>query len=144
MDAYEKEQRAKRAKARKLFPALAAITAAVVCLPAGVYAYELYHKESVQKYIGISGEQILMESGYSAPQSFSNDKATLTIDTMLYDGYAALAVVTIEAHDPAYTLSILRTMPLMMTKPQQLFIRYRRSPLSRLTVFAIPNKAHFY
>ncbi|MBR4199689.1 MAG: hypothetical protein IKQ91_00235 [Oscillospiraceae bacterium] len=44
-----------------------------------------------------------MESGYSAPQSFSNDKATLTIDTMLYDGHAALAVVTIEAHDPAFT-----------------------------------------
>ena len=103
MDAYEAEQRLKRAKARKLFPALAAITAAIVCLPAGVYAYELYHKESVQKYIGISGEQILMESGYSAPQSFSNDKATLTVDTMLYDGYTALAVVTIEAHDPAYT-----------------------------------------
>lgn len=103
MDAYEKEQRVKRAKVRKILPAFAAVTALVVCLPVGVYAYELYHKESVQKYIGVSGEQILTESGYSAPQSFSNDKATLTIDTMLYDGHSALAVVTIEAHDPAYT-----------------------------------------
>lgn len=103
MDAYEKEQRAKKTKVRKMLPAFAAVTALVVCLPVGVYAYELYHKESVQKYIGVSGEQILMESGYSAPQSFSNDKATLTIDTMLYDGHSALAVVTIEAHDPAYT-----------------------------------------
>ena len=103
MDAYEKEQRVKKAKVRKVLPAFAAVTALVVCLPVGVYAYELYHKESVQKYIGVSGEQILMESGYSAPQSFSNDKATLTIDTMLYDGHSALAVVTIEAHDPAYT-----------------------------------------
>lgn len=103
IDEYETEQRAKRAKVKKVFPALAAITAAVVCLPVGAYAYGLYHKESVQKYIGVSGEQVLMESGYSAPQSFSNDKATLTIDTMLYDGHSALAVVTIEAHDPAYT-----------------------------------------
>lgn len=103
MDEYEKEQQAKRAKVRKVLPAIAAVTAVVVCLPVGAYAYGLYHKESVQKYIGISGEQILMESGYSAPQSFSNDKATFTIDTMLYDGHAALAVVTIEAHDPAYT-----------------------------------------
>lgn len=103
MDAYEKEQRVKKAKVRKVLPAFAAVTALVVCLPVGVYAYELYHKESVQKYIGVSGEQILMESGYSAPQSFSNDKATLTLDTMLYDGHSALAVVTIEANDPAYT-----------------------------------------
>ena len=103
IDEYETEQRAKRTKVKKSFPALAAITAAVVCLPVGAYAYGLYHKESVQKYIGVSGEQILMESGYSAPRSFSNDKATLTIDTMLYDGHSALAVVTIEAHDPAYT-----------------------------------------
>ena len=103
MDEYEKEQQAKRAKVRKVLPAIAAVTAVVVCLPVGTYAYGLYHKESVQKYIGVSGEQILMESGYSAPQSFSNDKATFTIDTMLYDGHAALAVVTIEAHDPAYT-----------------------------------------
>lgn len=103
MDAYEKEQQVKRAKVRKMLPAFAAVTALVVCLPVGVYANELYHKESVQKYIGVSGEQILMEYGYSAPQSFSNDKATLTIDTMLYDGHSALAVVTIEAHDPAYT-----------------------------------------
>ena len=56
MDAYEKEQRVKRAKVRKILPAFAAVTALVVCLPAGVYAYELYHKESVQKYIGVSGE----------------------------------------------------------------------------------------
>ena len=103
IDEYETEQRAKRAKVRKVFPALAAVTAVVVGLPVGAYAYELYHKESVQKYIGVSGEQILTEYGYSAPQSFSNDKATLTIDTMLYDGHSALAVVTIEAHDPAYT-----------------------------------------
>ena len=103
MDAYEKEQRAKKTKVRKMLPAFAAVTALVVCLPVGVYAYELYHKESVQKYIGVSGEQILTEYGYSAPQSFSNDKATLTIDTMLYDGHSALAVITIEAHDPAYT-----------------------------------------
>lgn len=103
IDEYETEQRVKRTKVKKSFPALAAITAAVVCLPVGAYAYGLYHKESVQKYIGVSGEQVLMESGYSAPQSFSNDKATLTIDTMLYDGHSALAVVTIEAHDPAYT-----------------------------------------
>lgn len=103
MDEHEKEQQAKRAKFRKVLPAIAAVTAVVVCLPVGTYAYGLYHKESVQKYIGVSGEQILMESGYSAPQSFSNDKATFTIDTMLYDGHAALAVVTIEAHDPEYT-----------------------------------------
>lgn len=103
MDAYEKEQRVKKAKVRKVLPAFAAVTALVVCLPVGVYAYELYHKESVQKYIGVSGEQILTEYGYSAPQSFSNDKATLTIDTMLYDGHSALAVVTIEALDSAYT-----------------------------------------
>ena len=103
MDEYEKEQQAKRAKVRKVLPAIAAVTAVVVCLPVGAYAYGLYHKESVQKYIGVSGEQILMESGYSAPQSFSNDKATITVDTMLYDGHSALAVVTIEAHDPAYT-----------------------------------------
>ncbi|SFC95749.1 hypothetical protein [Ruminococcus albus] len=103
IDEYETEQRAKRTKVKKSFPALAAITATAVCLPIVAYAYELYHKESVQKYIGVSGEQVLMESGYSAPQSFSNDKATLTIDTMLYDGHSALAVVTIEAHDPAYT-----------------------------------------
>ena len=103
MDEYETEQRAKRAKVRKVFPVLAAITAVVVCLPVGVYAYGLYHKDSVQKYLGATGEQILMEYGYSAPQSFTNDKATLTIDTMLYDGHSALAVVTIEAHDSAYT-----------------------------------------
>ena len=103
MDEYETEQRAKRAKVRKVFPVLAAITAVVVCLPVGVYAYGLYHKDSVQKYLGATGEQILMEYGYSAPQSFTNDKATLTIDTMLYDGHSALAVVTIEALDPAYT-----------------------------------------
>ena len=103
MDEYETEQRAKRAKVRKVFPVLAAITAVVVCLPVGVYAYGLYHKDSVQKYLGATGEQILMEYGYSAPQSFSNDKATLTIDTMLYDGHSALAVVTIEALDSAYT-----------------------------------------
>ena len=41
----------------------------------------------------------LLMSVYVKP----NDKATFTIDTMLYDGHAALAVVTIEAHDPAYT-----------------------------------------
>lgn len=103
IDEYETDQRAKRAKVRKVFPALAAITAVVVCLPVGVYAYGLYHKESVQKYLGTTGEQILMEYGYSTPQSFSNDKATLTIDTMLYDGHSALAVVTIEALDSAYT-----------------------------------------
>ena len=103
MDAYEAEQKRKRANVRKVFPLLAAATALAVCLPVGAYAYGQYHKESVQKYIGVSGEQILMESGYSAPRSFSNDKATLTIDTMLYDGHSALAVVTIEALDPAYT-----------------------------------------
>ena len=103
MEAYEAEQQAKKARARKGLPAFAAITAAVICLPVGVYAYGLYHQESVQKYIGADGEQLLMESGYSAPRSFSNDKATFTVDTMLYDGYAALAVVTVEAKDPAFT-----------------------------------------
>lgn len=87
----------------RILGAAAAACAAVVLMTGAAYAYSVYHRESVQKYLGCTGEQILMEYGYSAPQSFTNDKATLTIDTMLYDGHSALAVVTIEAHDPAYT-----------------------------------------
>ncbi len=87
----------------RILGAAAAACAAVVLMTGAAYAYSVYHRESVQKYLGCTGEQILMEYGYSAPQSFTNDKATLTIDTMLYDGHSALAVVTIEALDSAYT-----------------------------------------
>lgn len=87
----------------RILGAAAAACAAVVLMTGAAYAYSVYHRESVQKYLGCTGEQILMEYGYSAPQSFTNDKATLTVDTMLYDGHSALAVVTIEAHDSAYT-----------------------------------------
>ena len=101
IDEYETDQRAKRAKVRKAFPALAAVTAVVVCLPVGVYAYGLYHKESVKQYLGTQGEELFSEYAVKGTKTFSNDRASVTVDALLYDGYSAYAVMTIEAFDPA-------------------------------------------
>lgn len=85
----------------RLIPAAAAVAAAL-CMGLGAAAYGFYHKESVQKYFGITGEELLAEYGATAGQTFANENATFTVDALLYDGHSALAVVTVEALDPDY------------------------------------------
>ena len=87
----------------RLFPALTAAAIAAVCMAAGVSAYGIYHKESVQKYFGISGEE--SASAYVQPQTaqFSNGRVNFTVDTLLFDGHSAEVVVTLESLDPAVT-----------------------------------------
>lgn len=93
-----------RQKKRRMLPALIAAAAAAACMTAGVFAYGLYHKESVQQYLGTAGEELFSEYAVKGTNTFSNDRASVTVDALLYDGYSAYAVMTIEAFDPSVTV----------------------------------------
>lgn len=86
----------------RILGAAAAACAAVVLMTGAAYAYSVYHRESVQKYFGVRGEELIAGYPTAGDAVFANDEVSLTVDALLYDGRSAVAVVTLEALDPDY------------------------------------------
>lgn len=79
--------------------ALAAVLiAAITAVPVGAVARsQLKNRESAELYLG--NIDLLEESGAVANQVMENEHVRITLDTVLSDGYTALAIVTLDALD---------------------------------------------
>ena len=88
-----------RKPAKKVFKvAIAAIAAAVLAIPLGVHAYNaLIHRGSVEMYLENADK--VEASGNVENQIMENEHIRITLDTVLSDGYTALAIVTLDALD---------------------------------------------
>ena len=88
-----------RKPAKKVFKvAIAAIAAAVLAIPLGVHAYNAFiHRGSVEMYLENADK--VEASGNVENQIMENEHIRITLDTVLSDGYTALAIVTLDALD---------------------------------------------
>ncbi|MBP0975738.1 MAG: hypothetical protein J6P20_06715, partial [Oscillospiraceae bacterium] len=91
-----KKSRKRSQKALTAFISIAA--AAALTIPAGVLAYsQLIHRDSVKMYL--DDPDSIEEGGLAQNQVMENEHIRITLDTLLSDGYTALAVITLEALD---------------------------------------------
>lgn len=76
----------------------AAIIAVVLAIPVGAYAYtHLIHRDSVEMYLENTDK--IEASGNVENQVMENEHIRITLDTVLSDGYTAMAVITLDALD---------------------------------------------
>ncbi|MBQ7069899.1 MAG: hypothetical protein IJM87_01280 [Ruminococcus sp.] len=88
--------------------------AAALAIPAGAYAYkQLIHRESVEMYLEDADK--VEASGNIENQVMENEHIRITLDTVLSDGYTALAIVTLDALDD-YGKNYILTHPDIMLR----------------------------
>ena len=74
----------------------AVLIAAITAVPVGAVARsQLKNRESAKLYLG--NTDLLEESGAVENQVMENEHVRITLDTVLSDGYTALAIVTLDA-----------------------------------------------
>ena len=88
-----------RKPAKSIFKITVGIAAAAAfAIPVGAYAYNsLIHRESVEMYL--EDAEKVEASGNVENQVMENEHIRITLDTVLSDGYTALAIVTLDALD---------------------------------------------
>ncbi|MCR5122720.1 MAG: hypothetical protein K6B74_09905 [Ruminococcus sp.] len=104
-----------RKPAKSIFKTAVAIAAAAaLMIPVGAYAYtRLIHRESVEMYLENSAK--VEESGNAVNRVMENEHIRITLDTVLSDGYMAMAIVTLDALDE-YGRNFVLTHPDIMLK----------------------------
>ena len=119
-----------RKPAKSIFKTSVAIAAAAaLMIPVGAYAYtRLIHRESVEMYLENSAK--VEESGNAVNRVMENEHIRITLDTVLSDGYMAMAIVTLDALDE-YGRNFVLTHPdiMSMLSPYQ----YRLTKISHLS-----------
>ena len=91
-----KKSRKLSKKALTAFVSIAA--AAAFTIPAGVFAYsQLINRDTVKMYLNDADS--IEESGLTQNQVMENEHLRITLDTLLSDGYTAVAVITLDAFD---------------------------------------------
>ena len=91
-----KKNRTRSKKALTAFVSIAA--AAAFTIPAGVFAYsQLINRDTVKMYLDDADS--IEESGLTQNQVMENEHLRITLDTLLSDGYTAVAVITLDALD---------------------------------------------
>lgn len=78
----------------------AAAAAAVFTISAGAAVYtQFIHRDSVERYLIADSPEILEEQGLALNYVTQNEHLKMTVDTVLSDGYYAIAIVTMEPLD---------------------------------------------
>lgn len=91
-----------------------AAAAAAFVIPAGAYAYtHLMHRESVEMYLENADK--VEASDKVENQVMENEHIRITLDTVLSDGYTAMAVVTLDALDD-YGRNFIENTPHIMLR----------------------------
>ncbi len=105
----------KHIKISKAFKtAIGIAAAAAFAIPVGAYAYNtLIHRDSVEMYL--ENAEKVEASGNVENQVMENEHIRITLDTVLSDGYTALAIVTLDALDD-YGKNYILTHPDIMLK----------------------------
>ena len=100
----EAEQPAIRMRKRKRLPVMIAAVAAAVSLTVGAAAYAsaMYHRESVTRYFGTSGEQRITEQIPFEPVSYSNENGSVTVDAVINDGINLSVVMTANLNNGTF------------------------------------------
>lgn len=94
--------------------AVGVAAAAALAIPAGAYAYtHLIHRESVEMYLENADK--VEGSGNVENQVMENEHVRITLDTVLSDGYNAMAVVTLDALDD-YGRNFIEDTPYFMLR----------------------------
>lgn len=105
-----KETMGTKKTGKRFITLTAAAALALTCAAtAGAYAYrELIHKDSVEMYL--EGAEALENQGLAQNRIMENGHVRITLDSLLSDGYQAMAVVTVEALDD-YGLNYTQNTP---------------------------------
>lgn len=104
----EAEQTVIRKHSRRRLPVMIAAAAAAVSLTVGAAAYanSLYHRESVARYFGSSGEQRITSQVPFEPVSYSNENGTVTVDAVINDGINVSVVMTAHLNEGVWNSSL--------------------------------------
>lgn len=91
-----------------------AAAVALMTVSAGAYAFtQFFNRDSVERYL--ENADGLEASGNVENQVMENEHIRITLDTVLSDGYNAMAVITIEAFDD-YGKNFVENTPYIMLR----------------------------
>ena len=105
-----------RKPAKSIFKITVGIAAAAAfAIPVGAYAYNAFiHRDSVEMYL--EDAEKVEASGNVENQVMENEHIRITLDTVLSDGYTALAIVTLDALDDCGRNYILTHPDIMLRR----------------------------